>query len=84
MANVVVIDLNHFGGNGVGIGVNLDGGKAEEVVGEHFNDVVIVGAKVKARVGVRVTDSLNEDWRGRVGGRWGRGHWPNRRFWRPH
>ena len=50
MANVVVVlNLNHFRGNGVGISIDLDGGK--EVVGKHFDDGVIIRVKVRVRVG---------------------------------
>jgi hypothetical protein len=81
LANVVVLNLNHFGGNGVGIGINLDGG--EEVFWKHFNDVVVVRARNGVRVRV-VVDSFDKWWRYRIGGSWGRGRWPNRRFWQPY
>ena len=82
MANMVMLNFNHFGGNGVGVSVDLDGG--EEVFWKHVDDGFIVGAEVRVRVRVRVRVGDGFDKRDRVGGSWRRGHWPNRRFWRPY
>lgn len=52
---------------------------------EHFDGGVIVRASGGSiSVGVIVGTGSTYGWRFRVGRSWGRGHWPNRRFWRPY
>jgi hypothetical protein len=85
LADMFAINCDHFGGDGVGIGVDLDRGK--EVCWKHFDDGVIVGTfgvGVGVVVGVRVRVDGFQGWEDGVGWGWGRGRWPDRRFWRPY
>jgi hypothetical protein len=63
-ANVIMVDVDHFGANGVGVGGDVHG--SDEMFREHFGKVVSVGAVVVG-VGVRVGDSFYKDGRVVVG-----------------
>jgi hypothetical protein len=80
VANMVVINCDHFGGNRVGIGIDLDGGK--EVFWEHFDDGIIVWTFGDG-VGVQVRVDSFQGWKCRIRWGWRRGRWPDRRFWQP-
>jgi hypothetical protein len=81
LANMFAINCDHFGGDGVGISIDLDRGK--EVCWKHFDDGVIVGT-FGVGVGVRVRVDGFQGWKDGIGWGWGRGRWPDRRFWWPY
>jgi hypothetical protein len=55
---VVGFNFDHFGGNGVGIGVNLNGG--EEVLREHVDDGVVGGTRILIRLVSGIGDGFDK------------------------